>query len=264
MKTIGIIGMGTVGNAIAQCMCKVFEVVSYDPMKPCTHSSILEVANASDLVFICVPTDCAPDGCCDVRIVEDVLYELLDADFTNAVIIKSTIAIGTTDYVQGWSPELSIAFSPEFLTEKYAVEDFQGSDWAIVGGSQKAIDGLRECYRLALPDTPFHECDAKTAEALKYTLNCLLATKVEFCNEMADICEALGVEWKKVAGLAQMDDRCGDTHWQVPGPDGQRGFGGKCFPKDTKALLHMAHSKGLKPRVLEAVIAGNLERREDG
>ena len=104
---------------------------------------------------------------------------------------------------------------------------------------------------------------SRSVEMIKYVTNCFLATKVSFANEMYQICENLDIDYDKVIEYAKYDERLGYSHWNVPGHDGDFGYGGHCFPKDLKALISLAHDLNVSPRVLTAVDCKNNDVRTD-
>ena len=174
-------------------------------------------------------------------------------------MIKSTISL------EGWRKDLEpqgkqITFSPEFLTAANANEDFKNQDKMLFGGDNKEFwnDVFIECKA-------FDPIYATIEELIftKYLRNSFLATKVAFFNEVFDLCETAGIDYNQVKALVGMDERITHSHMQVPGPDGDRGFGGACFPKDTKALVYSANVLGATLPTLLTAIKSNDEIRKD-
>ena len=120
---------------------------------------------------------------------------------------------------------------------------------------------IKQMFRKAFPTIPIVKTGSKTAEMVKYFTNCFLATKVTFANEMYDLCSVSGIDYDKVCEYALYDARIGKTHLAVPGPDGDRGFGGHCFPKDLAAIIYHAREKGLEANFLEEVDCTNEKFR---
>ena len=118
-------------------------------------------------------------------------------------------------------------------------------------------------FRKAFPTTPIIKTGSNTAEAVKYFTNCFLATKVIFANEMYDICKQANVDFDKVTEYALHDKRIGQSHLMVPGPDGDRGVGGHCFPKDMEALVYFAEEMGVEPMLLKTVLSKNDKLRKN-
>jgi UDPglucose 6-dehydrogenase len=154
-----------------------------------------------------------------------------------------------------------VVFNPEFLVERTATEDFKNTSRVILGGPSAATEILKKFYLKVFPKADIIETDSTTAEFVKYIANCFLATKVSLANEFAEMCSKLGVNYDKVIEYATKDERLGKTHWSVPGPDGNLGFGGSCFPKDLNALICVAQSLGIDVDVLKAAWKTNLRVR---
>lgn len=222
----------------------------------------------SNVYFVCLPTPMYEDGTADVSIVAGVLNELASVDGKRVAVVKSTIPPGTTER---WNElfkttGLRIVFNPEFLTEANALDDMRNQDRIVLGGPRPWINSVRQIFQSAFPKVPVVKTSSTTAEMVKYVTNCFLATKVAFANEIAQVCEALdarggNIDYDKVVEYARLDKRLGSSHWSVPGPDGSRGFGGHCFPKDVNAMLVVARGLGVEPTVMAAAWRKNLEVR---
>lgn len=265
MNKIGVVGAGIVGNAFYEGMRHAFDVVRYDTRPEFSDvGSLVELIQVVDgPIFVCVPTPMNPDGSASMAIVEDVVRNIYGCG-ERIVVIKSTVPPGTTDRLnKAFGPTLSVVFNPEFLTEAKPVEDFKNQDRIIVGGKSEATQIVADIYSVAYPDVMQVQCDATTAEMVKYVGNCFLATKISFANEISQICEKLGVAYDGVINLAMLDKRLGRSHWKVPGPDGHYGFGLTCFPKDINALIAVAIEFGVDPKILRAAWEKNLEVRPE-
>jgi UDPglucose 6-dehydrogenase len=233
--TIGIIGNGFVGNAIYQNFkdkthCKVYDVLDhkrYDEMEDTLQSQI---------VFVCLPTPMKKNGECDLKY---VLNFFKDVPQTDALfVVKSTVPIGTTEKISKSRPDLKIIHNPEFLTAVNAVEDFKNADRHIIGGKQEWCMILRQLYKTNFPNTPIQIVTSNESETIKYFANSFLAVKVSYFNNLYEICEKFQMNYDSVKQGVCTDKRIGFAHTKVPGPDGQRGFGGYCFPKDINALIN--------------------------
>lgn len=253
---IGIIGQGFVGNAIYQKFKNYFDVHTYDLDESKSNDTKENVIHQQYL-FLCLPTPMNTDGSCNVDIIERELENIdLIADnqeILKTVVIKSTIPPGTT---QKWNKKyeaLNIVFNPEFLTEANAVEDFNNQNRIILGGPRPATTELRRLYSKVFPKAHIIKTDSTHAEMVKYLTNSFLATKVSFANEIYQVCEKLNIDYDKVVEYATLDDRLGKSHWNVPGPDGDFGFGGHCLPKDLSALIYLAMNLDTETNVLNAV-----------
>ena len=259
---IGIIGQGFVGYAIYEKFKNYFTVRTYDKIRNrCTHN-YEEVLDNSDIIFVCLPTPMNQDGSCHVDIVEKELNYINDN--TDAIIvIKSTVSPGTTARWNKQFGNITIVFNPEFLTEANAIQDFENQTRIILGGPRKGTTKLKQLYSKVFPKAHIIKTDSTYAEMVKYVTNSFLATKVSFANEMYQICEGLDVDYDKVIEYACYDDRLGKSHWAVPGPDGDFGYGGHCFPKDVKALIKVAIDNDLLPKMLIATDDKNKEIRKN-
>ena len=265
---IGIIGQGFVGNAIYQKFKNYYDVLTFD-IKGVIHcnSTLEEINENCNIIFVCLPTPMNVDGSCNVSIVESVLNDLeilssLEQE-EKIIVIKSTIPPNTT---KKWNKEytfLDIVFSPEFLTEANAVSDFNNQTRIILGGNKIPTTKLKPIFAKAFPKATIIKTDSTYAEMIKYVTNSFLATKVSFANEMYQICKGLDVDYDKVIEYACYDERLGKSHWAVPGPDGNFGYGGHCFPKDIQALINVAKDLNVNPRMLEATNEKNFDTRVD-
>tara|TARA_Y100000996_G_C22525523_1_gene644265 strand:+ start:391 stop:1224 length:834 start_codon:yes stop_codon:yes gene_type:complete len=254
---IGIIGQGFVGNAIYQKFKNYFTVLTYDLNKDLCNSTLENVCDRCDTIFVCLPTPMNEDGSCSTDILEDALkdIEILTSfeQKPKTIVLKSTVPPGTTEK---WNIEhnfLKFVFNPEFLTEANAVNDFENQKRIILGGPKSETTKLKKIYSKVFPKAHIIKTDSKHAEMVKYLTNCFLATKVSFANEIYQVCEKLKVDYSKVVKYAVLDERLGKSHWNVPGPDGDFGFGGHCLPKDLSAFIHLAMKLDTETNVLNAV-----------
>lgn len=262
MLNLGIIGHGFVGSAVANGFDKDCEQIIVDPWY---NNNTLDDVLDCKLVFVCVPTPVAEDGSCDVSIAKDVLTELNRLQYKGVVVIKSTII---PDYLQEFKKEyaLKIVYNPEFLTEANANDDFKNPPFQVFGGKWRDCEVVEKAYLRysSVRIVPTFKVDLTTASLLKYTINSWLATKVTFFNELKELHE-LGssmVSWEQFTDMLSRDERIGKSHMQVPGPDGEPGFGGHCLPKDTEALLNYANKKNIKMSVLRKAVSTNKKIRD--
>tara|TARA_R110000824_G_scaffold192001_2_gene373941 strand:+ start:681 stop:1526 length:846 start_codon:yes stop_codon:yes gene_type:complete len=262
---IGIIGQGFVGTAIREGMKGHFTIETYDKFKEdvSTCSSIEEVCKKSKIVFTCLPTPMRRNGSCDLSILEKVIQEINDLNLGNIAVIKSTVPPGTTERLNRTHKNIDIIFNPEFLTEANYIDDYKNQNRIIIGGPRPATTEIKNMFRKVFQKTPIVKTGSKTAESVKYFINCFLATKVSFANEFKQICVSAGVDYDKVVEYALYDTRIGPTHLSAPGPDGKNGFGGSCFPKDLNALVYFAKIREITPSVLEGVWEKNIEVRPE-
>jgi len=262
---IGIIGQGFVGTAVREGLSPYYDCYTYDlDESKCTHTHDT-VVNTADIIFLCVPTPMRKSGECDTRILESVVKGIdkrVSSDRDPILVIKSTVTPGTTDFMNSLT-RLDVCFSPEFLTEANAINDFKNQTRIIVGGPRPSTGTVKQMFRKAFPTIPIVKTGTKTAEMVKYFTNCFLATKVTFANEMYEICSKNDIDFDKVTEYALYDERIGKTHLMVPGPDGDRGFGGHCFPKDLSAMISYAKKSSFYPNFLLAVEESNTIFRND-
>jgi len=229
--------------------------------------NIEEGVTSSLVIFIAVGTPSNDDGSADLRAVEEVAKEIARyMDGYKAVVVKSTVPVGTCrrlkqmiqDHQVRPSP-FDIVSNPEFQREGSAIEDFMRPDRVTIGAeSEQAIAIMKDIYSaLYLIETPFVITSLETAEMIKYAANAFLATKVTFINEIANLCERVGSDVYHVARAMGLDGRIGKKFLH-PGP----GYGGSCFPKDTRALSRIAHESGYAFKILDSVIEVNEEQKE--
>tara|TARA_B100001939_G_scaffold28142_1_gene22417 strand:- start:4837 stop:5670 length:834 start_codon:yes stop_codon:yes gene_type:complete len=254
---IGIIGQGFVGNAVYQKFKNYFDVLTYDLDESKSNSTKEDLLFKCNTIFLCLPTPMNTDGSCNVDILQRELenIELItdNQEIKKTIVIKSTVSPGTTDKWNSLYESLDIVFNPEFLTEANAVEDFNNQNRIILGGPRPATTELRRMYSKVFPKAHIIKTDSTHAEMVKYLTNSFLATKVSFANEIYQICDKLNIDYDKVVEYATLDDRLGKSHWNVPGPDGDFGFGGHCLPKDLSALIYLAMNLHTETNVLNAV-----------
>jgi len=258
---IGIIGQGYVGTAIKLGFEQHYNVLTYDKfdLGKSTHSKISDLVEETKVIFVCVPTPMRKDGTCYTGIVEEVIREINESADDHIIVIKSTIPPGTTDRINQEYTHSTVIFNPEFLTEQNFLEDFRNQKRIILGGDRKGTNKLRQIYSKVFPNATIVKTGAKHAEMVKYFTNCFLATKVSFANEMYNVCQQLDLDYDKVVEYAIYDERLGKSHWAVPGPDGDFGYGGHCFPKDLSAIINSFETYGL----LEAVEEVNNQVRNN-
>jgi len=269
---IGIIGQGFVGGAIYNTLQRYYGVRTYDidPLKGNTSHD--DVVLNSEIVFVCIPTPMRSDGSCDIRILEEVIESSCEiiknstkapvhSEFIKRAVrkkifvIKSTVPPGTTNMLANQYRSINICFSPEFLTEANAHQDFANQERIVIGGEGAKL--VKSMFRKPFPDASIIVTRPETAEMVKYFTNCFLATKVTFANEMYEICAAADIDYDKVCEYALYDKRIGKSHLAVPGPDGDLGFGGHCFPKDMEAMVYFAEFLDLNPILLKKVLDKN-------
>ena len=256
---LGVIGHGYVGESQSFAFSPSFDVRVYDKDSLKSTHSLNEVLD-SDFIFVCVPTPMKKDGSQDLSFVESFFKTAKDGPI---YIIKSTIIPGTTNLLNEKFKNLKIIFSPEFLTERTAKLDILTQTRIILGGDKVLTGKVRKIYDIRFKNKTIIETDSLTAEYIKYMNNTFFASKVSIMNEFYRLANHLGVDWEKALYGFVSDQRIGDSHLNVPGPDGKLGFGGTCFPKDINAFISFAKKNNVNMNVLEAAWKTNLEVRPE-
>ncbi len=283
-KHIAVIGYGYVGKAIVNFFKGHYNIKVYDPPyikenhlegieekhlgESITFTTIKENITSCDLAVVCVPTPSNNDGEVDLSYIHET-FEWLN---TPLILIKSTVPPGTTQrMVKGeagnWI-DRRIAFSPEYIGEgKYTVKwwkdigyphptDMKYHDFHIFGGEKETTSEIMEFFKPVVgPDVKYIQTDSSTAELVKYMENSWGAMKVTFCNEFANIAKEMGVDYNELRELLLLDGRIEKMHTIVFKDD--RGFGGKCFPKDVKGIINASEKVGYTPELLKEVLKSN-------
>jgi UDPglucose 6-dehydrogenase len=270
---IGIVGCGFVGSSVKEGLSDQYRAQVYDKYNrdKSTVETLEDLALTSNIIFICLPTPMKRTGECDITLVQNTVKEIDNIsanrkDSRKILVIKSTVPPNTTKALQeGTSAYCDVIFNPEFLTEANHIEDFKNQNRIILGGDNctHSLQIVKSMYMAKFPTVPYIICGSLEAELTKYFSNCFLATKVSFANEMKQLCESLGADYNRVVESSIYDKRIGNSHLAVPGPDGRRGFGGSCFPKDVNALIYTFEKNDVKPSLLKAVWEKNLEVRPE-
>jgi len=260
MKKIGIVGHGYVGKGMEKFFQNHYEVNVYDP--GLQNGNTKTEINECDLAVVCVPTPMAKDKTCDTSIVEEVISWIK----TPVIWVRSTIAPGTTERLKK-KYRKRIVFSPEYLGEsKYWTPydfhtDEKKSPYIILGGDKKDTNYVLSLIAPIMgPVKQYPQTDATTAEIVKYMENTFFALKVIFANEMFDICKALKVDFYEVRDLWSLDPRLNPMHTMVF--EDNRGFGGKCFPKDVNSIIQISKKAGYTPETLEKMVEVNEKMRK--
>lgn len=260
---IGIIGQGFVGNAIYQKFKNYYNVLTFDLDTSKCNSTEEELIEKSEVIFVCLPTPMNVDGSCNIDIVEGVIKKINEKTKDKIVVIKSTVAPNTTNKLNSKYENITVAFNPEFLTERNAVDDYENQSRIILGGPRPATTKLKQVFSKVFPKAEIIKTDSTHAEMVKYLTNTFLSVKVSFANEIYQLCDKLNVDYDKVVEYATHDERLGKSHWSVPGHDNDYGFGGHCFPKDLSALISLTNELETINNVLTATQKTNDSVRKN-
>ncbi len=266
-NNIGVIGWGFVGQATGMGFetnpkNKIFW---YDKFKE-SQNSLDEVIKNSEFIFICVPTPIFEDySGMDMSIVTGVVDEVAPkvAGTNKVLIIKSTSLPGTTKKLMAKYSNVNFVMNPEFLTQKNANRDFLNPARTVIGAESPDVAAkVVNLYKTILnKNQEYITTDTTSAEVIKYMSNLMLASKVLLANEFYEMSKAVGANYLDIQKAVESDPRIG-THLGVPGPDGDMGFGGACFPKDMVGFLGLAKSLKVDVSALEAIWKKNLKVRK--
>ena len=256
---VGIIGVGMVGGALKQYFeekkREEIELFLYDKNK---EMGSMEEVNKADFVFICVPTPYDEEKGFDLSFVEESCENLQE---NKIVIIKSTVWPGTTKKLQEKYSQHKFLFNPEFLVEESANEGMQNPDRQIVGCTEQSKDIAQKVIDM-LPKAPFEKIiNSSEAEMVKYFGNTFLTIKVIFANQIYELCQKTGINYDDVKECGSADPRIGNSHLDVS-HGGYRGYGGKCFPKDIRALIQFAEKNGMDLKIHKMTERVNNELME--
>lgn len=247
---IGIAGYGFVGQAHEGVLKDYHQIIISDPAK-----KMYGDLRHADAIIVCVSTPQGSHGGCHMDNVFSVLKDLRP---DQPVLIKSTISVEGWDTLKHMFPNLSITFSPEFLRAASALEDFKNSSSILLGGGN--TDFWADIFINAMGKINISCANPKELILAKYARNSFLALKVAYFNQINDLCESLGVDYEQVRLYTTIDDRIGESHTKITD---ERGFGGHCFPKDTKAFTVTANQNKANLTILEQAINYNNEVRKD-
>ena len=261
---IGIIGVGFVGGTTAEVLKPFHQLILYDKYKePYTNPEPLKEAEA---IFLCVPTPMKPSGEIDYSPIHNSIETIQTATINSPVkpliIIRSTAVSGTTDNLEKRYP-FKFAFNPEFLREKHALEDMKNTDRIVIGANNfEDFQKVQDIYKPAFPNAKYIHVNNKTAEMIKYASNTMLTGQIALANELYQICQKVGIDYNIIKNTLLLDKRIA-KNINVPGHDGDLGFGGKCFPKDLNALIYLARENQYRPYFLEEIWRSNERVRKD-
>lgn len=246
-----VIGYGFVGKAVVTTLEKNYKVNIIDPAL-----GFEDTPEKYDVegIILCLPAPTKMGGVVDHSIISNYLEKIPD---NIPVLIKSTI---TPKFAEE-NVKNNVAFSPEFLTARNSIKDFEESKFIVFSGGM--VSYWYDIFKDLLPKLESVRFIKPTeAAVMKYSVNSFLATKLSFFNEIYDLCDNLDINYNEVINALKLDDRMGNSHFDVPGFDGQRGWGGDCLPKDTKAFTTFARDNMSELTVIEAARKSNQKVRK--
>lgn len=255
---IGIIGMGFVGKAVAAANSQFTTIVN-DPLY--ANSVSLDNFINCNVIYVCVPSPQLEDGMCDTSILESTLNNLYSVGITNIPIICKTTAPPSA-YAMLHEKYPNIVHCPEFLTAANNITEYVNRTSTILGGNDYWCKQAKNAMFEVNIGHEFVITDINTASLFKYIMNSYLATKVTFMNEFNELATKLGIDWNEIKKCAITDSRIGKTHMQVPGPDGNFGWHGACFPKDISAIMHEAKTNSINMTLLDTIMSTNIQHRK--
>lgn len=261
MISVGIIGGGVVGMAHANVF-KHYSKVRVSDLEPVRATHSLSDTLQQEVIFLCLPTPMRKDGKVEPKAIHEALGAIKSESRCKAVVLKSTLPPSELLICSDMLPDRFI-FSPEFLTERSAEYDLQQSGNFIFGvnGAWEATKIVDELFHRRWFGIPRYWTSLQTAALVKYMRNVFFACKVGLMNEFDELARSFGAERNEAMKLFMLDARIGRSHHEVPGHDGQPGFGGSCFLKDVNAFIHMAREMEVTAHIVEAAWRSNVQRR---
>lgn len=263
----GVIGIGFLGSSIVHVFQLHADIKFYDKYKQ--SDTLEDVVNHADIIWMCLPTPMFYDGGeIDLSILEenlDLIHNMVSKEDNKVVIIKSTVIPGTTKYFAEKYPKLRFVMSPEFLTSRANFINSVTPCRIIIGAEDEwAGDLVEEIHRYRFNNSVLiYRTGTSEAELVKYCANNFFSVKVSYFNFVSSVCEKLGMNYEDIRDMIVSDARLTNSHTNVPGHDGKKGYSGLCFPKDINAFINYAEEIGIDPKLLKASWAQNLEDRPD-
>lgn len=248
VRSVGVVGGGVVGHATALAYKEHVAEVKVHDLDPLRGGWSFEEAAGCQVVFVCVPEDA----------VDSVVRRLVALSAETNVVIRSTVPVGTTQRLGGLFHAGRLVHSPEFLTERTATFDAAAPAVLIVGSvSYPCRHAVRRLYEARFPHVRLILTSSRASEAIKLFTNAFYAAKISLFNELRAVADGLGVEWAAVLDGMLANGRIHPSHTQVPGPDGQPGFGGRCLPKDLAELVRQGRELSAPVNTFSAAYTAN-------
>jgi len=233
---IGIIGYGYVGKAVRYGFKNSKVIISDPKYNEITTEQLCQLN--PKVIFVCVPT---PTDDTEYSLLKEILLKIKTTSYKGLVVVKSTIL---PHHIENFD----ILYNPEFLSRKTYKKDFVNPPFVVIGGNSKDSKKLVKFYKKnsSVKTKKYFLTDIRTASLVKYTLNCFYGLKITYMNMIYDVCKEIDVDYFSLINIIKHNSWIGSHHFQVPGPDGQRGFGGTCLPKDTEAFTKEYDNELLK------------------
>lgn len=261
---IAYIGYGFVGKACESVFADSTDSIIIDPAYENAHNISILSDTDVNAVFVAINAPTLPDNSVDASAIYSVFRTLESIGYKGLVILKSTLPPDIVEDLASISSNFSYVYSPEFLRERYWQQDAKNPSMLVFGGPREACRAAFDLYRIysVLPGgTECRFLDYKTASLTKYAINTFLAMKVVFMNQLSALYADINPtgDWSDIRDTLCLDERLGNSHFSVPGPDGLRGYGGSCFPKDIAAAI--GFDKNSRMTLLRETVLSNTQLR---
>lgn len=266
--SVGVVGGGVVGSATARSYVEWAESVRVFDVVPERRTATLPEVLSCSVVFVCLPTPSGEGGGLNTSVLDE-FFDMRQGTDT-VYVLKSTVPVGYTKSAAKKYRLPNLVHSPEFLTARCAAQDAMMPTRNIIGAPDYrdkwwggVAPTLSRLYRERFPHVPVRLMSSDESEAVKIFINSFFAVKVAFWNEARALADKTGLDWGRVMTAILGDCRINPSHTLVPGPDGKRGFGGTCLPKDLSEFITCSLSHGLSPTVSEGAARRNREDRRE-
>jgi nucleotide sugar dehydrogenase len=262
---VGIIGIGVLGSAISEFFkSRVASVICYDKYK---NIGSVDDVSACEVVFLCLPTEFdSIRGTYDTSEIDVICESLHLLKFRGLIILKSTVVPYTSRNLASKYPSLHIIHNPEFLSERTALQDFTNQSHIVLGimefTPQYLIDSTLAFFKYHFENAEISVCMSYESESMKLFCNSAYAVKIHFMTELKILCDSMNMNYPRISQLMVRNGWINPNHMQIPGHDGLLSYGGRCLPKDSRALLELMRGMGTPSSLLEATIKENEQIRK--
>ena len=276
MITIGICGLGFVGNAINNYFTTVnelnkndtkYEILSYDKYK---NINTFDILLSSDILFVCLPTNLENindlTSTYDMKEIDNTIMLLNEKDYNGIIIIKSTVLPNYCREINDKYHKLQIIHNPEFLSARTAIQDFINQKHIILGYTKQSFDVINiiyDFYKNLFKTALISISTTEESSLVKLGCNSFYAMKIQFFTEIFLLCKKMNLDYNNVKNMMLKNNWINPMHTLIPGHDGKISYGGACFPKDIQALSNFMVEQEVSNLVLDAVIKDNKKTRND-